>query len=329
MKNILLIILSFIGIMQLNAQGVSISNSTNATPDNSAILDLQSTDQGILIPRMTIAQRNSILSPVIGLMIYQTDNTTGFYYYDGIAWIYVTGAKKINDLTDGKYYNNSVYLGDQAGSSATTGSNNNIGVGKDALKNLSSGKDNVALTIGDAGITTGDSNIVVGYNGTNVADGGARNQMNIGNTIYATGMSKDAVHVGIGNENNAPTSTLDIGGSISKPIVVKNGDYTATDADHTIIFHYPPFTGEVVLTLPEASTCKGRIYYIRTIETTRSADRLVIAAHSGDLIDGVSTIEIGFQGLDLDHGQIVDGVTIQSDGTMWWMISASIQPENP
>ena len=32
----------------------------------------------MLIPRMTITQRNAILSPATGLLIYQTNNTPGF-----------------------------------------------------------------------------------------------------------------------------------------------------------------------------------------------------------------------------------------------------------
>lgn len=42
--------------------------------------------QGMLIPRMTQARRNAIGSPAEGLMIYQTDATAGFYYYNGSAW---------------------------------------------------------------------------------------------------------------------------------------------------------------------------------------------------------------------------------------------------
>lgn len=37
------------------------------------------------MPRLTQTQRNSILSPSTGLLIYQTDNTSGFYYYTGTA----------------------------------------------------------------------------------------------------------------------------------------------------------------------------------------------------------------------------------------------------
>lgn len=51
-------------------------NTTN--PDASAVLDIVSTNAGILVPRMTEAQRTAIASPATGLLVYQTNNTTGF-----------------------------------------------------------------------------------------------------------------------------------------------------------------------------------------------------------------------------------------------------------
>ena len=57
------------------------------TPDASATLDISSSTKGLLIPRMTNAQRNLISSPATGLMIYQTDGTVGFYYYNGNSWV--------------------------------------------------------------------------------------------------------------------------------------------------------------------------------------------------------------------------------------------------
>jgi len=68
----------------LAQQNVGIGTST---PDPSALLHLESTSKGLLIPRMTQAQRNAIGSPATGLMIYQTDNNPGFYYWNGTAWI--------------------------------------------------------------------------------------------------------------------------------------------------------------------------------------------------------------------------------------------------
>ena len=53
------------------------------TPNSSSKLEIKSTTKGLLIPRMTQTQRNAIASPANGLLIYQTDNNPGFYYYNG------------------------------------------------------------------------------------------------------------------------------------------------------------------------------------------------------------------------------------------------------
>jgi hypothetical protein len=61
----------------------------NENPDASAALDITSTTGGLLVPRMTEDQRNIINSPsnpATGLMVYQTDGATGFYYYNGSSW---------------------------------------------------------------------------------------------------------------------------------------------------------------------------------------------------------------------------------------------------
>jgi hypothetical protein len=54
-----------------------------ATRDASAVLEANSDDQGMLAPRLTMAQRNAIVSPATSLLIYQTDNTPGYYYNTG------------------------------------------------------------------------------------------------------------------------------------------------------------------------------------------------------------------------------------------------------
>jgi hypothetical protein len=66
-------------------------NTDGSSPDASSILDVKSSDKGILIPRMTAAQRGAIASPATGLMVYQTDATAGFYYYNGTAWVQAIG----------------------------------------------------------------------------------------------------------------------------------------------------------------------------------------------------------------------------------------------
>lgn len=46
------------------------------TPDASAKLDITSTTQSLLTPRMTAAQRDAISLPATGLQIYNTDKKT-------------------------------------------------------------------------------------------------------------------------------------------------------------------------------------------------------------------------------------------------------------
>jgi hypothetical protein len=74
------------------AQSVGI-NSDNSVPNTSAILDVKSTTKGFLAPRMTATQRGNISSAVEGLLVYQTDGTTGFYYYTaGSTWVLIGGS---------------------------------------------------------------------------------------------------------------------------------------------------------------------------------------------------------------------------------------------
>ena len=61
------------------------------TPDASSALEIESTTGGILIPRLSEAQRDAITSPATGLMIYQTNQILGFYFYDGIIWTKIAG----------------------------------------------------------------------------------------------------------------------------------------------------------------------------------------------------------------------------------------------
>ena len=57
------------------------------TVEQSAALTVQSNQKGILLPRMTLTERDAIGSPATSLLIFQTDQTPGFYYYDGTKWV--------------------------------------------------------------------------------------------------------------------------------------------------------------------------------------------------------------------------------------------------
>ena len=55
-------------------------------PNPSAALDITDNSRGLLIPRMTKAQRLNINNPAEGLYVYQTDDNKGFWYFDGTTW---------------------------------------------------------------------------------------------------------------------------------------------------------------------------------------------------------------------------------------------------
>jgi hypothetical protein len=81
-------LLCFISLAELNAQrsigkGVGIGT---VEPDESAILEISSTTRGLLLPRMTLNQRASIIQPAAGLVVYQTDLLDGLYIYNGKNW---------------------------------------------------------------------------------------------------------------------------------------------------------------------------------------------------------------------------------------------------
>lgn len=61
-------------------------NTDSTDPAPSAMLDIKSSDKGLLIPRMTATARDAINSPATGLLIYN-NNTNSFNYFNGIEWI--------------------------------------------------------------------------------------------------------------------------------------------------------------------------------------------------------------------------------------------------
>ncbi len=79
-------LLIFLSISQILAQSDNVGIGTT-TPNASALLDLVSTNKGFLAPRMTQAQRIAISSPAAGLIVFQTDNTPGYFYFDGSSWL--------------------------------------------------------------------------------------------------------------------------------------------------------------------------------------------------------------------------------------------------
>ena len=56
-------------------------------PYTATAFQIDSTKGGLLIPRMTVSERENIAVPVQGLLVFQTDGHSGFYFYNGAEWV--------------------------------------------------------------------------------------------------------------------------------------------------------------------------------------------------------------------------------------------------
>lgn len=223
MKKVAYIIV-FISTLSFSQVGIG-----TTTPDASSMLDITSTSAGILIPRMTQAQRTGISAPATGLLVYQSDNASGFYYFDGV-WTSLAGntIEKINDLTDGKSDNDgtqdgsSIFLGVDSGAQDDSSDNRNVGIGFQSLAVVTNGLHNVGIGYQSLQNTiSGDRNVAVGYQclQNNISNGNTA----IGYQTLLANVNGDS-NIGIGN------SALQANLSGSRNVAIGNNVLNGTTA---------------------------------------------------------------------------------------------------
>jgi hypothetical protein len=200
MKKIILpalsLLLLWVNPAKVIAQSVGI-NADGSVPHTSAILDIKSTGKGLLMPRMTSTQRNAIATPANGLLVFDTD-TNSFWYYSSTVWMNLASGWSLsgnigtNPATHflGTSDNTSliVKINNELSGQVNPSGNWNTGWGLRTLMNNTTGNDNTAIgaeslfanTTGgqNTGLgagalkanTTGEGNVAVGqlsmYNST-------------------------------------------------------------------------------------------------------------------------------------------------------------------
>jgi hypothetical protein len=178
-------------------------NNVGAAPHASAMLDISSTNRGLLVPRMTMAQRNAIASPATGLMIYQTDNTPGFFYNAGSTvtplWMPATPWLKNGNHV----FYNSGFVG--IGTST-------IGYPLTIENNSNTSFIKVKDNIGANGMRIGAYNGEMVFYNDNVNEN-IRFAINSG-AGYFTLLTLDATNKRLGINTSAPDAALDVNGTM-------------------------------------------------------------------------------------------------------------------
>jgi hypothetical protein len=128
-------------------------------------------------------------------------------------------------------------------------------------------------------------------------------------TVDSTTLFVDAVNNEVGIGTNAPNSSLQVVGSVSKSVVAKTANYTATVSDHTILCDAS--SGGFTITLPAANTCSGRIYVIKKTNASSGVNSVTIDGNGAETIDGSATISLSCK----------SSAVIQCDGTNWHVLS--------
>lgn len=116
--------------------------------------------------------------------------------------------------------------------------------------------------------------------------------------------------VGIGTAS--PNSTLDIRGSMSTAYRAFTISSTASSSDHTLAF---TGTSAAQLTLPDATTCQGRQYWVKNASATTPAPTLTIATTASQTIDGNANWIMD------ENGEIV---RLVSNGTNWYILNQDV-----
>ena len=167
-----IIIFCFVFLLQcamLSAQTVGIGTTT---PNASAQLDIVSTNKGLLIPRMTAAQRAAIASPAIGLMVYET-TTNSLWLYNGTVWV----QQSSGGVSPWAVSGNNIY----------NTNSSNVGIGTSTPSSKFSVAGNLLVTGGDISINDPYGTLFFQVSSTaraSIAMGGLNDDLSIGTLAF-------------------------------------------------------------------------------------------------------------------------------------------------
>lgn len=282
MKNPVLTALLFSITFAAQSQSLAI-NGTGASADASAILDVQSTTKGLLAPKMTAAQRTAISSPATGLVVYQTDGTTGFYYNAGTS-----GAPSWMQLLPAN----------ASGASLTNLNAGNITTGTLAAANGGTGQSSYA--VGDllyASTTTALSKLSAGTNGQVLTSNGS----------------------GVAPSWQAASS----GGAPAYNVLTKSANYIiqSTDLTNDLIIICNSTSSQTDFTLPAASSVAGKRIYLASTGNITAGTYVNVKTTGTDKIFGLTTGSNGTSDYASTTTYPVYSMQLISNGINWYLVT--------
>lgn len=229
--SILLLIIPLLSYSQ--AVGINVDG---ASPDASAILDIASSEKGILIPRLLTVERTAVVSPAEGLLVYDI-NDAAFYYFTSSNWKKI-GSDAVLDMIsdndedtnieveknldediihftvegvefasmDGKTFNldspgKSTFVGEKAGQFDDGTDNSNSAFGHFALRYNTYGFQNVAI---------GKSSMITNTNGDFNTGVGAFSLFNNNTGDSNTAIGNAALNSNSSGDNNSALGTASL-----------------------------------------------------------------------------------------------------------------------
>jgi hypothetical protein len=301
-----LILMTFLLInLPVYAQDDNVGIGTDA-PDASALLEMASTSGGLLIPRMTEAQRDAIASPATGLLIWQTSGSAGFYYYDGSKWLPLS---TIPGGSDGAVQFN--YSNTFGGSSELVWdrSNSRLGVGTDSPGQTLDVEGNLEMANSSGTATFYMYEPTGGSNYTSFSP----NSMtaNLAYTLPDIAGEENSVLVnnGEGTLRWSPQREFTANLRYNVTTVVNSSTYDVQNDDSHILVVYD---GDCTINLPSGPDLDGKAIFIKKLDPDNQ-DEVTIYADTGETIDG----ETSFGPISRQYR----AVRLIYDGSDWYIMS--------
>jgi hypothetical protein len=201
------------GGLQTQAQNVGIGTTT---PHPSAMLEIVSTDKGLLIPRMTTTERNAILVDAAsdGLMVYDTDLKT-FFFHNTVSWVELsTGSGASN------YWN-------LIGNNINNINSGNVGIGVSGFGLVEKFQVDANMKVGNIVWTSGNDRVIKFGDGNFVTIGETGQDDRMGLTARNFIFTPSSSYTGyVGINTTTPLAPLSFGNIIGEKINFWNTDAT-------------------------------------------------------------------------------------------------------